>query len=100
MSDQLPSRQWIQDRLEHGDIDAAPQILAVLGAVVSGRFVDREAIDWEAAGEAAWYVVASEEGHIDEGLEWDDLVASDSQSFWIGVGKAAVAAAIGDTADE
>jgi hypothetical protein len=51
-------------------------------------------VDFEAAGRAAWFVVARVEGLIDEGLQWDDLVASDSQSFWVGVGKAAVAAAI------
>ena len=52
-------------------------------------------IDYEAAGEAAWHVIANEEGLIDEGLEWDDLVASDSQSFWIDVGKDTVNAALG-----
>ena len=53
-------------------------------------------IDYEAAGEAAWRVIANEEGLIDEGLEWDDLVASDSQSFWIDVGKDTVNAALDD----
>ncbi len=57
-------------------------------------------IDREAAGKAAWRVVATEEGLIDEGLEWDDLTASDSQPFWIDVGKAAVDAALGVADDD
>ncbi len=71
--------------------------------------------DIEAAGKAAWYVVASEKGRqrrskisrstvglrlVDEGWEWEDLIASDSQSFWIDVGKAAVDAALSVTEDE
>ncbi len=64
--------------------------------VIARLFVDAAEPDIEAAGEAAWRVVAIEKGLIDEGFEWDDLIASDSQSFWIDVGKAALAAAFGD----
>ena len=77
---------WV--KLDHADYE-------LLVAVVR-LFVDAAEPDIEAAGEAAWRVVAIEKGLIDEGFEWDDLIASDSQSFWIDVGKAALAAAFGD----
>ncbi len=93
----LPSRELTQAWLDAGPLRGHPNSTdewTIVQAYASGRLVDRETIDYEAAGEAAWRVIANEEGLIDEGLEWDDLVASDSQSFWIDVGKDTVNAVL------
>ncbi len=91
----LPSRGEVAQMLgaEYSEMTKSAAWL-LMGAYAEGRLVDREDINYEAAGEAAWRVIANKEGLIDEGLEWDDLVASDSQSFWIDVGKDTVNAAL------
>ena len=92
----LPSREEVTADLEGGGgivrHNDECDVGVIAWAYVEGRLVDRETIDYEAAGEAAWRVVATESGDWD--LEWDDLIASDSQPFWVDVGKAALDAAL------
>ena len=68
MSD-LPSRDFFNgnDITMSGDRQLIDEAVSVLDAYAEGRLVDREAIDWEAAGRQ-WVATIP----YDQQYEWDD----------------------------